>query len=65
MMTNWKRIRGRESVRMVRGLEAMPADNAGLQELNLLSFQREHQETVSTYSVRSWERNLVEKISSQ
>lgn len=28
----------------------MPEDNARLQELNLLSFQREHQETVITDS---------------
>lgn len=35
------------------------------QELNLFSFQGEYQETVSTDSVRSWGRNLEEKISSQ
>lgn len=45
----------RRSVRMVRKLEAMPEDNVRLQELNPFSFQREHQETVSTDSVRSWE----------
>lgn len=55
----------RRAVRMVRGLEAMPEDNVRLQELNLFSLQREHQETVSTDSVRSWEKNVVENISSQ
>lgn len=40
---------------MLRELEAMPEDNVRLQELNLFSFQREHQETVSTDPVRSWE----------
>lgn len=50
---------------MVRGLETTPEDNERLQELNLFSFQREHQENVSTHSVRSRERNLVENISLQ
>lgn len=40
----------------------MPEDNARLQELNLFSFQREHQETIITDSVRSQERNLVQNM---
>lgn len=50
------------TVRVVGGLETTPEDNERLQELNLFSFQREHRESVSTNSVRSWGRNLVGNI---
>jgi len=55
----------RRAVRTVRGLEAMPEDSVRLQELNLFSFQREHQESVSSDSLKSQDRNLVERISSE
>lgn len=51
----------RRAPRMVRELKAMPEDNAVLQELNLFSFQGEHQETgILTVTDKIIARQVVE-----